>query len=368
MTAGTPEDGAVPVAPEIAAAYLQRVPKVELHVHLEGAVRPERLVAIFQRHGLHRELRHPDDLAWLFRHASFAEFLDHFRFVVTSLRDVQDVYDIAHDLFTSLRAQNVLYAEVLFSAGIFVRQGMAWNALFDAVSGAEADVLGTVRRGNALPRYNMVIDLVRNFGPEDAVKQVDAIVGARHPCVVGVHLGGDEAGFPARGFQEAFARARQAGLGLAAHAGEAVGAASVRDAVLLLGVTRIGHGIRCLEDAELVRALVRGGITLEVCPTSNVCTGVVPELRRHPLPELLRQGLQVTLGADDPSFFDTDLTREHLVAHTVLGLDLDTLDALADTGVRAAFLPEGVRASASAWLQRDRAALRRALRFPGSGS
>ncbi len=332
-----------------AEAYIRRMPKVELHVHLEGAVRPPRLLQIFRRHGLHSHLRTPADVAFLFEHASVAEFLDHFRFVVTSFRDVEDVHAVAADLFRELAVQNVVYAEVLFSAGVFARAGMPWGELLEAVSTAAPEA----------PRYGLVVDLVRNFGPQFALEQVETLARLGHPRVVGVHLGGDEVGYSAEIFAAAYEAARAAGLGCAAHAGEAAGPASIRAAVDALQVTRIGHGIRCLEDPELVSLLVERGTTLEVCPTSNVRTHVVADLAAHPLPQLLRRGLRVTLGADDPSYFDTDLTRELQAVHEVLGLGLETLDTLTDQGMLAAFVPDASQRLEA--IRHERLELRREL-------
>ena len=327
------------------ATYLERTPKVELHVHLEGAIRPQRLLSILHRHGERRTYRRPEDLAWLFEHASFDEFLEHFRFVVTHLRDAQDIHDIAVDLFAELRAQNVVYAEPLFSAAIFVQRGIPWDELLSAVC-------------EAGPGYNIVVDLVRNFGAAFALQQVEALGRVAHPRVVGIHLGGDEVAFPARAFATAFRVADEAGLGRAAHAGEADGAASVWDALEVLQVQRIGHGIRCVEDDAVVRALVERGTTLEVCPTSNLRTRVVEDLASHPLPELVARGIAVTLGADDPSYFDTDLTREMQVAHESLGCDLATLDAMTDQAVRASFQPPAARAALQAAVGTERDLLR----------
>jgi adenosine deaminase len=353
------------VAPsDPAVAYLQRAPKVELHVHLEGALRPARLFSILRRRAAHPEIRRPEDLAFLYRHASFEEFLDHFRFAVLSLRDVQDVHDVALDLFRELVAQNVVYAEVIFSASIFTQAGMPLEELLAAVGEAEAMALRDAPDGM---RYNLVIDLVRNFGPESAERLVHDLVRVAHPRVVGIHLGGDEVGFPARLFGRAFAVAGEAGLGRAAHAGEADGPQSVRDALDVLGVQRIGHGIRSLEDPELVRELVRRRTTLEVCTTSNVRTGIVAALDRHPLPALLEAGVAVSLGADDPSYFDTDLTQELLLAHSRLGLALETLDRCTDTGIESAFLQADERQTRLESLRIGRAGVRATLGLKGSG-
>ncbi|UCE03516.1 MAG: adenosine deaminase [Candidatus Latescibacterota bacterium] len=329
-------------------AYLRRAPKVELHVHLEGALRPERLLRILRRHGTHREYQRPEDLAWLYQHDDLAAFLDHFRFAVTQLQDVQDVHDVAHDLFESLASQNVVYAEVLFSAAIFVRQGMAWEELLAAVEEAARAVALEIK---------IVVDLVRNFGPEFAEQQVETLARLGRESVVGIHLGGDEPGFPASLFTRAYQLAHEARLGLAAHAGEGVGADSVQQA-LALGVQRIGHGIRCLESESVVEQLLERGTLLEVCPTSNVQTRVVPGLRTHPLSELLRRGIRVALGSDDPSFFGTDITREMQIAHDVLDLHLATLDRMIDDAMQAAFLPEAVRRERLEAMRRERAGLR----------
>ncbi len=208
------------------------------------------------------------------------------------------------------------------------------------------------------------MDLVRNLGPEFALQQVESLGHLEHPRVVGVHLGGDEVRFPARWFETAFGVAREAGLGRAAHAGEADGPGSIRDAVEVLDVHRVGHGIRCLEDDDVVALLLKRGTTLEVCPTSNVQTRLVDNLESHPLPELLERGLQVTLGADDPSYFDIDLTREMQNAHAALGCDLATLDAMTDQGIRAAFRPESERAALLKGLHDARAAVRSGLGLP----
>jgi adenosine deaminase len=355
----------MPLPAAVSADYLARVPKVDLHVHLEGAIRPERFVQILRRHGLHPHLREPADVAWLFQHTTFTEFLDHFRFVVTSWRDVQDVHDVALDLFRDLCAQNVAYAEVLFSAATFVRAGMPWDELLDAVGRAQHTAIAAWRRDQPhaalVPRFRCVLDLVRNFGADFAVQQAEWIATAAPEGVVGIHLGGNEAAFPARLFVDAFRIAQQAGLGLAAHAGEGDGAASVRDAIERLGVQRVGHGVRGAEDPGLVREIAARGVTLEVCPTSNQSTGVVPALAEHPLRRFLEAGVRVTIGSDDPSYFDTDTTRELRLVHEHFGVDLDGVDALVDNGLRASFQSEPERTLLLEAFAAERRALRAEL-------
>jgi adenosine deaminase len=160
---------------------------------------------------------------------------------------------------------------------------------------------------------------------------------------VALGLGGIEAGNPAELFQEAFDRARAAGLPAVPHAGETAGADSVRIALRALKAQRIGHGVRCLEDPSLVEELRERQIPLEVCPTSNVCLGVAPSLDEHPLPRLLDEGLYVTINSDDPPMFNTTLTDEFLRAAQILGCDVETVEQLAINAVRASLLPEAAR-------------------------
>jgi adenosine deaminase len=161
---------------------------------------------------------------------------------------------------------------------------------------------------------------------------------------VALGLGGIESGHPPELFQEAFARARAAGLPAVPHAGETGGAESVRAALTALKAQRIGHGVRCLEDPELVAELRDRQIPLEVCPTSNVCIGVAPSLDEHPLPRLLDEGLYVTINSDDPPMFNTTLTDEYMRAAQILGCGAETIEQLAINAVRASLLPEAARA------------------------
>jgi adenosine deaminase len=183
---------------------------------------------------------------------------------------------------------------------------------------------------------------VRHRGAERALDVARRTVEAPHPYVTGFGMGGDEAGFPPGDFADAFAVAREAGLGLTVHAGEWAGPESVRGG-LALGVSRIGHGVRAAEDPELVRELAERGTVLEVCPTSNIALGLYPSYAEHPLPALRAAGVPVTLGSDDPPYWDASIGREYAVASEQFGLDDAALREITRTALRAAFVEEDVR-------------------------
>jgi adenosine deaminase len=210
-----------------------------------------------------------------------------------------------------------------------------------AVTEAVCDAVAAAR-GELPVRARLIVIVSRTFGPENGWSEVEAAIACRDG-VVALDLAGDEAGFPGELFVEHFRRARDAGLRVIAHAGEAAGPASVRQAVLGLGAERIGHGVRAIEDPETMELLLRRGVPLEVCPTSNVHTSTVTGYREHPLPELLRSGLRVTLNTDDPAISGIDLAHEYRVAETEMGLSRAELRRLQEHALEAAFLDAGER-------------------------
>jgi adenosine deaminase len=218
----------------------------------------------------------------------------------------------------------------------FARQLAALNR---ARAWAEAELGVTMR---------FVLDFARKAPLEQATTVADWAVAARDEGVVALGLGGVEAGYPAAKFRSAFERVRDAGLARVPHAGETVGPASIWGALRATDATRIGHGVRCLEDPALVDELRARQIPLEVCPTSNVCLGVAPSLADHPLPRLLSAGLYVTVNSDDPPMFNTTLTGEYLALARTFGFGHDVIERLMLNALRAALLPAAERAELEA--------------------
>jgi adenosine deaminase len=289
-------------------------PKVELHLHLEGAIPLETVWQLITRHG-----GDPDvpDIAALRRrlaYTDFADFIATWSWMIGFLQTYEDFTLIAESVATRLVEQHIVYAEASFSPTDFARHGLTPQGLAVAI-----------RTGiDRVPAARVVLncDLVRDAGPERGARTLASILEvAESAGIRGITIGGSEHEFPARQFAGVFATAATAGLHLTAHAGEAAGPDSIRSALDDLGVARIGHGVRAVEDEELLERLVAEQIPLEVCPTSNVATGVASGWETHPLWTLLDRGANVTISTDDPTYFHTSLAAEFRHLASRLGGD-----------------------------------------------
>jgi adenosine deaminase/aminodeoxyfutalosine deaminase len=317
-------------------SFITRLPKVELHVHLEGAVRPETLRELSQ----HKSQLRQKVGEWIserraqhYRYGSFQQFLVAFGIVTLLLEKPADYALATTRLMEWLAAQNVRYAEITFAAGVVLWNQQSVEEIFEAVAGA-AEEAGP-RTG---VRVGWIFDAVRHFGV-DHVREVLRWAGHyRSRGVVAFGIGGNEERGPARLFPEIFREARDQGLHTVAHAGEACGPEGVRDAIELLGVERIGHGLTSIRDPQVMALLRERGIALEVCPTSNVATGLIARFEDHPLPKLLEAGLVITLNSDDPAMFGTSLEQEFHEATRCFGFSRETLAGLCLNAARASFL------------------------------
>jgi aminodeoxyfutalosine deaminase len=310
------------------------VPKIELHVHLEGTVRPPALLEIARRNGVALPARSPEELARLYEFRDFPHFLQVWMITTEVLRTGRDFRQVVVDYAAEAAAHGAVYLEGIFTPAEPAARGIAWEEVFDGYcdGAAEAAELHGVQ-------VRLTPDIPRAFGLEAAELTVKHALGHVGRGVVGVGLGGSEGDFPPEPFGPVFARARDGGLGSVPHAGEADGPASVRGALDVLGADRIRHGIRAIEDPALVSELVQRGIVLDVCPTSNVRTGVVRTLAEHPLAALLGAGVRCSVNTDDPAMFGIDLSSEYEVARGLGASARDSFGAgvhgaLCDTGTR----------------------------------
>ncbi len=317
-------------------AFIAFLPKVELHLHLEGSVRPETLLELSRAKGRLRE----ETEQWIskrirrgYRYSSFKDFLNAFKLVALLLETPSDYALVTARLLEWLAAQNVRYAEITLAAGVLLWKKQSVPAIFEAVAQAASDA------GSRLGiRVKWIFDAIRHFGADHAREVLQWAAHFREAGVVAFGIGGDEKAGPAQLFVEVYREARDLGLHLTAHAGETAGPESIRRSVELLGAERIGHGLTAARDGAVLDLLHDRRIPLEVCPTSNVCTGVLARIEDHPLPRFLRSGLVVTLNSDDPAMFGTSLEREFALAARTFGLGEADILGLGENAIRSAFL------------------------------
>lgn len=319
--------------------WLRALPKVQLHCHLEGTLRASAFRELAGKNGVDIGKRGVGSLEDAYAFGNFGEFLLLFRDVCEVLREPADYARLAHDYVVDAAAQGVMYAEVFVSPSVWTwfHKTLDLRATFVAMRAA-LDEAGAAHDMQTA----IICDLTRNFGPDRADTTLDIALAMREFGVIGVGLGGDEAKYPPELFVDVFARARREGMHVVAHAGEAAGADSVRNAVEILGAERIGHGVRAIEDPAVVALLAERRIPIEVCPTSNRLTGAAPADTVHPMGELAAAGVIVTIDADDPALFGTTLVDEYAFVEETLGRD--TLAAFAANAVEASFADRATKA------------------------
>ena len=320
-------------------AFLHALPKVELHVHLLGSASPSTVAALARRHAPGPVPTDPDALIRFCTFRDFAHFIEVYDQVSQLVTGPTDVVDLVVGLAADLAAANVRYAEVTVTPATHVRAGLDPAALADALTE------GRVRASrDHRVELGWIFDTAGELGPDAAWETLAWVLRHRPPGTVGFGLGGPEIGVERSRFARVFAAARSEGLHSLPHAGETTGPATVWSALTDLGAERIGHGIHAVGDPLLLDHLATHRIALEVCPTSNVRTGAVATLSEHPLPQLVRHGVPVTLNTDDPGLFGCDLVGEYRLAHDRFGLTPAELVRIARNGVDAAFCPPGTKA------------------------
>ena len=360
----------------ITREILQQLPKSELHLHLRGAMPPEVLVELLEKYSLETFLQHipacyrtnflsyPNlrqflsSQQWtlaaverLFSIQSFSQFLATYSCLGHFIRDISDLRRLIIGVLRQLKAQNIVYAEITISPYGYMERGISLPEIHACLDEA-ANFPGI--------QVQWIIDLLRDLGKDGTFDLLKQILALHCESVTGITLGGREHLFPPEDFREVYALARDHGLRLTIHAGEVLGPQSVWDAIQVLGVERIGHGVRAVEDPTLMNYLQKHQIPLEICPTSNIRTGLSLSYQAHPIHKLLQAGIPATINTDDPTFFGTTLSDEYLHLYTS-GIREHVIYEMLKNGFLYAFLPENTK---KAYLRNFEHAWTRYVIFP----
>src|SRR6266446_6665590 len=316
--------------PPAPSSFIVSLPKADLHLHLEGSIDPATWVELRKRHGNTGTL---SEIEKLYQYENFHGFLMAFKSVTEDLRTPEDYELIAYRLTEKLKAENVLHAEVYVSVGVCLWRKQDFAAIFEGLDRGRAR--GARDFGISLV---WIFDAVRQFGAEAAQRVFEFAVRCHDREVAGVGIGGDELKAPPELFRDAYAWAADHGMRLTAHAGETGPPESVWGA-LNLRAERIGHGLTAFHDPDLVEELAQRQVPVEICLTSNLRTGLCPNLNDHPVKSYFDHGVMITLNSDDPSMFGTTLAREYQIAQQFFGFTDEHLRELARNSFEASFLP-----------------------------
>ncbi len=316
--------------------FIEQMPKVELHIHLEGATEPETVLRLAQKHNQRLPADDVPGLRRWFAFSDFSHFINVYMAIQNLMQDKEDFISIVEAFAANRAAQNIRYSEVTVTPYIHVWQekGITAEMIFNGLEEG---------RRIAKERYNVemrwVPDIPRNL-PEPAASWTAKTAIAWHEAgaAVALGLGGDERGAPPELFTDAFQEALRHGLHSAPHAGETMGPESIWGALQSLGAQRIGHGVRAIEDPGLLQYLKAAQVPLELNMTSNIRLGLYPEISQHPFPHLFRMGLMVTVNSDDPPLFNTSLTNEYKILVDVFGFTQEEIEQVALNAIQSAFL------------------------------
>lgn len=313
------------------------IPKVELHVHLEGAASPDLVRRLAARNGIELAptlFDNRGEFAW----EDFLHFLEVYDAAAGVIKTPEDYRDVTYEYLRSCALEGAIYVEVMSSPDHAAEAGMSYQDHVDGIVTGIDDA----RRDYQI-EGRLIVTCVRHFGVDRAMDVARQVVANPHSYVVGFGMGGDEAAWPPAQFQSAFDYVAASGLPCTVHAGEWAGPDMIREAVEALPVQRIGHGVRAIEDEALVAELVARGITLEVCPGSNIATGIYESRQTHPLTALRNAGVRVTLNSDDPPYFATSVGREYDRAAQEMQLGEEALREITNTAIDAAFADDDTK-------------------------
>ncbi len=317
-------------------AFIRDMPKVELHVHLEGAIRPEMLLHLAQRNNIDLPYKTVAELRDWYTFRNFPHFVEIYVKITSCLKTADDIELIAREFLQGQAEQNIRYTEITYTAlTIYETCNISFDDQFAALNRARAwaeQELGV--------SMNVIVDIAREVTPEKGMLTTEQVIKNYGKGVAALGLGGYEVGHPPEKFRTCFDVANAAGVPCILHAGETGGPDSIWGALRVANSRRIGHGVRCIEDESLVEYLREHQVPLEVSPTSNVCLNVAPSIAQHPIQTLMNRGLYITLNSDDPPMFNTTLTDEFLKCAEAFNWNQETCEKLTLNAIRVSLLSE----------------------------
>lgn len=328
------------------SAFVDRLPKSELHIHIEGSLEPELMFALAQRNKVRLPYESVGALRRAYDFGNLQDFLDLYYQGMSVLRTEQDFYDLAWAYFARVAAQKVGYVELFFDPQGHTSRGVAFETVLDGIDRARADAAAKLGL-----KSRIVMCFLRHLDEAEAERTLDSAL-AHKGRIAGVGLDSSEVGHPPSKFKNVFRRAREEGFRLVAHAGEEGPPQYVWEALDVLGVDRIDHGNRAMEDAALVQRLVKDRMALTVCPLSNLRLCGVRDLREHPLKRMLDHGLFVTVNSDDPAYFGGYVGENYSAIQNALGLTDAEMRAIARNGFAASFMADEEKKAALAAFDR----------------
>jgi adenine deaminase len=312
--------------------FVRGLPKAELHVHIEGTLEPELAFQLAAKHGVRLPYATVDDLRRAYEFSDLQAFLDVYYAGADVLRDEDDFYLLTQAYLGKAHLQGVVHVEIFFDPQTHTARGVAFETVLNGLRRALLE--SEQRRGMT---FRLIPCVLRHLSAADAMSMLAQALSHRD-VIAAIGLDSSESGHPPSKFREVFARARQAGLPAVAHAGEEGPPAYIREALDVLKVSRIDHGVRCDEDPELMERLARERVPLTVCPLSNIKLRVFDRLESHNMKRLLERGLCVTVNSDDPAYFGGYLLENYLAVQAALALTRQQLVLLARNSIEASFL------------------------------
>ncbi|WP_199436115.1 adenosine deaminase [Vibrio owensii] len=319
-------------------AFIQGLPKVELHLHIEGSLEPELLFELAQRNNIDIPYESPQALRKAYEFEDLQSFLDIYYQGANALRTEQDFYDLTWAYLERCKADNVIHTEIFFDPQTHTDRGIEFETVINGIHRAMQD--GNEKLGIT---SQIIACFLRHLSEESAIETLQSIVKHKDK-IIGVGLDSSELGHPPEKFKRAFQQAKEAGLLTVAHAGEEGPAQNIIDSVEMLGVSRVDHGVRCVEDASLVEALIESKMPLTVCPLSNIKLCVFDEMEQHNIVDLLRKGVAVTINSDDPAYFGGYMTDNFMAVSNAHPMTKAELAQFTINAINASFISEALKA------------------------